>query len=67
MTYSKDDTTSSYYEQEILHNLVELKYSLDCAHRSLQEALADLRRASRHNDEINALTLKREMECCHAI
>jgi hypothetical protein len=43
--------------------LIELKYSLESAQQSLREAILDMQRASYHNNQINDITLKHEMEC----
>lgn len=67
MSIVKNSTTLSDYEQEVFYHLVELKYSLETAQKSLREAVLDLQRASYHNNQINDITLKHEEECEHAV
>jgi hypothetical protein len=63
MCIVKNSTILSDYEQEVLYHLVELKYSLETAQQSLREAMLDMQRAAYHNNQINDITLKHEMEC----
>jgi hypothetical protein len=63
MSIVKNSTVLSDYEQDILYHLIELKYSLESAQQSLREAILDMQRASYHNNQINDITLKHEMEC----
>jgi hypothetical protein len=67
MSIVKNSTVLSDYEQDILYHLVELKYSLETVQKSLREAVLDMQRVAYHNNQINDITLKHEMECKNAI